>query len=94
MKSSGFAKLSTKIPNNHRSISPMALTIYLSLIFLALYLIGLAIQRWLFCARSAPDGGRKPGRRPGDCTGWTSLHAGSVKKFWLICQKYRLGRDF
>ena len=67
----------------------MALTIYLSLIFLALYLIGLAIQRWSFGAigagwpTKAAGGGRVIAKVD-------DLTPGSVKKFWLICQKYRL----
>jgi nitrite reductase/ring-hydroxylating ferredoxin subunit len=67
----------------------MALTIYLSLIFLALYLVGLAIQRWLFwrdrqrMAGESRDGGRVIAKVD-------DLTPGSVKKFWLICQKYRL----
>jgi nitrite reductase/ring-hydroxylating ferredoxin subunit len=67
----------------------MALTIYLSLIFLALYLVGLAIQRWRFwrdrqrMAGESRDGGRVIAKVD-------DLTPGSVKKFWLICQKYRL----
>ncbi len=67
----------------------MALTIYLSLIFLALYLIGLAIQRWLFWRdrRRMADESRSGGRVIAKVD---DLTPGSVKKFWLICQKYRL----
>ena len=67
----------------------MALTIYLSLIFLALYLIGLAIQRWLFWRdrRRMADESRGGGRVIAKVD---DLTPGSVKKFWLICQKYRL----
>lgn len=67
----------------------MAITIYLSLIFLALYLIGVVIQRWAFArarremAAESRDGGRVIARV-------SELRPGSVKKFWLICQKYRL----
>ena len=67
----------------------MAVTVYLSLIFLTLYLIGLALQRWWFCrdrARMAAEtrqGGRVIARVD-------DISPGSVKKFWLICQKYRL----
>ncbi len=67
----------------------MAITIYLSLIFLALYLIGLAVHRWLFLrdkrrmAAESRDGARVVAK-VGD------LAPGNVKKFWLICQKYRL----
>jgi nitrite reductase/ring-hydroxylating ferredoxin subunit len=67
----------------------MALTIYLSLIFLALYLIGLATQRWLFGRdrRRMADESRGGGRVIAKVD---DLTPGSVKKFWLICQKYRL----
>lgn len=67
----------------------MAVTIYLSLIFLLLYLAGLAIHRWVFLrARKrmqveSREGGRVVARVD-------DLQSGSVKKFWLICQKYRL----
>jgi nitrite reductase/ring-hydroxylating ferredoxin subunit len=67
----------------------MALTLFLSLAFLALYLIGLAIQRWFFVRdrrrmeEESRDGGRVIARVG-------ELEPGSVKKFWLICQKYRL----
>mgnify|MGYP003577696943 CR=1 FL=1 len=67
----------------------MALTIYLSLIFLALYLVGLVIHGWLFlrARRTMADESRDGGRviaKVGD------LAPGAVKKFWLICQQYRL----
>jgi nitrite reductase/ring-hydroxylating ferredoxin subunit len=67
----------------------MALTLFLSLAFLALYLIGLAIRRWFFVRdrrrmeEESRDGGRVIARVG-------ELEPGSVKKFWLICQKYRL----
>jgi nitrite reductase/ring-hydroxylating ferredoxin subunit len=67
----------------------MAVTIYLSLIFLTLYLCGLAIQRWFFrrdrqtMTAESRQGGRVIARVE-------ELSPGSVKKFWLICQKYRL----
>jgi nitrite reductase/ring-hydroxylating ferredoxin subunit len=67
----------------------MAVTIYLSLIFLALYLAALAIHRWIFWRdkKRMADESREGGRivaRVGE------LPPGAVKKFWLICQKYRL----
>ncbi len=67
----------------------MAVTIYLSLIFLALYLIGLAMYRWMFlrdkrCMAKESRNGARVVARVGD------LAPGKVKKFWLICQKYRL----
>ena len=67
----------------------MAATVYLSLIFLTLYLIGLALQRWWFrrdrarMAAETRQGGRVIARVD-------DISPGSVKKFWLICQKYRL----
>ena len=67
----------------------MAVTIYLSLTFLLLYLIGLAIHRWFFLrdkrkmAAETRDGARVVAK-VGD------IAPGAVKKFWLICQKYRL----
>ena len=67
----------------------MAVTIYLSVIFLALYLAALAIHRWIFWRdqKRMEDESREGGRivaRVGE------LQPGAVKKFWLICQKYRL----
>jgi nitrite reductase/ring-hydroxylating ferredoxin subunit len=67
----------------------MAATVYLSLIFLTLYLIGLALQRWWFHrqrARMAAE--TRPGGRV--IARVDDISPGSVKKFWLICQKYRL----
>ncbi|MBM4299795.1 MAG: hypothetical protein FJ143_18790, partial [Deltaproteobacteria bacterium] len=61
----------------------MALTIYLSLIFLALYLVGLAIHRWIFwrdkkrMLAESRAGGRVVARAD-------ELKPGAVKKFWLI----------
>jgi len=67
----------------------MAITIYLSLIFLTLYLVGLAIYRMKFrrdkdrMERESREGARVVARVE-------ELQPGAVKKFWLICQKYRL----
>lgn len=67
----------------------MAVTIYLSLIFLAAYLIALAVHRWFFLrdrrrmAQESRDGARVIAK-VGD------LAPGAVKKFWLICQRYRV----
>jgi nitrite reductase/ring-hydroxylating ferredoxin subunit len=67
----------------------MELTIYLSLLFFGLYLAGLAVQRWIMIR----DKGRmQRHRRSG---GWAvasteELGPGSVKKFQLICQRYRI----
>ncbi|HEU5464488.1 MAG TPA: Rieske 2Fe-2S domain-containing protein, partial [Candidatus Binatia bacterium] len=67
----------------------MLLTVYLSLAFLALYLIGLAIRRWFFLRDKRLMAAESRGRsrvvaRIGD------LAPGSVKKFWLICRNYRI----
>jgi len=67
----------------------MAFTIYLSLFFLALYLVGLIVRRALFLSdkglmeRESRRGGRVIARAE-------EMRPGSVKKFWLICQKYRV----
>ena len=67
----------------------MAITIYLSLVCLVLYLVGLAIHRWLFhrdrrrMLAESRAGGRVVARVD-------ELQPGAVKKFWLICQQYRL----
>ncbi len=67
----------------------MEFTIYLSLVFLALYLIGLAIRRILFWRdqRRMETESRSGGRviaKVDEC------EAGSVKKFWIICRRYRV----
>jgi len=67
----------------------MAITIYLSLIFLALYLVALAVRRWIFArdrrrmADESRDGARVIAKV-------ADVSPGSVKKFWVICRKYRL----
>ena len=67
----------------------MALTIYLSLIFLVLYLIGLMVRRRIFVrdrnrmAAESRTGGRVVAQV-------NEVQPGAVKKFWLICQQYRL----
>ena len=67
----------------------MEVTIYLSLFFLSLYLVGLALRRWKFSrdrrymASESRSGGRAVARIE-------ELAPGTVKKFWLICQKYRI----
>jgi naringenin degradation protein FdeD len=67
----------------------MTITIYLSLVFLALYLIGLVIRRVIFGrdARLMTEESRAGGRV---IAAVNELKPGAVKKFWLICQKYRL----
>lgn len=67
----------------------MAITIYLSLTFLALYLIGLAIRGWVFARdRRAMLAESREGARI--IAKVSDLEPGKVKKFWLICQKYRV----
>ena len=67
----------------------MLLTIYLSLLFLALYLLGLVVRRLVFLRdkrrveRESRSGGTVIARVD-------EMRPGSVKKFWLICQKYRI----
>lgn len=67
----------------------MVVTVYISVIFLLLYLAGLAVHRWIFLRdrkrmrSESRDGGRVIARLD-------ELQPGAVKKFWLICQKYRL----
>ena len=67
----------------------MALTVYLSLFFLCLYLLGLLIRRYLFLRDKArmEQEGRLAGRVIARVE---EMGPGSVKKFWLICQKYRV----
>ncbi len=67
----------------------MAFTVYLSLIFLCVYLLGLAIRYFLFrreralMERESRSGGKMVARV-------NEMTPGSVKKFWLICKKYRV----
>ena len=67
----------------------MKLTVYLSLVFFALYLIGLALRRRLFLRdkRRMEAESRLGGRivaKVDECA------TGSVKKFWIICRQYRV----
>jgi nitrite reductase/ring-hydroxylating ferredoxin subunit len=67
----------------------MEFTIYLSLVFLALYLIGLALRRLLFWRdqrrmQAESRWGGKVVAKVDEC------EAGSVKKFWIICRRYRV----
>jgi nitrite reductase/ring-hydroxylating ferredoxin subunit len=65
------------------------ITIYLSLLFLGLYLAALAIRRWIFLRdKRRMDSESRWGGRAVAKVG--ELGPGSVKKFWLICQKYRI----
>src|SRR5438309_3425774 len=67
----------------------MEITIYLSLVFLTLYVIGLIIRRIIFLR--ARRRMREESRWGGRIIAWADeVESGSVKKFWLICQKYRV----
>lgn len=67
----------------------MALTIYLSLLFLFLYLLGLIVKRILFLRDKANMGREsRPGGRV--IARVDEMKPGSVRKFWLICQRYRV----
>jgi nitrite reductase/ring-hydroxylating ferredoxin subunit len=67
----------------------MEITIYVSMVFLVVYLIALAVQRFIFIRdrrrmmAESREGGRIIARV-------NELAPGSVKKFWIICRKYRL----
>jgi nitrite reductase/ring-hydroxylating ferredoxin subunit len=67
----------------------MEVTIYLSLLFLFLYLVALALHRWKFARdrRLMESESRLGGRAVAKID---ELEPGKVKKFWLICQKYRI----
>jgi nitrite reductase/ring-hydroxylating ferredoxin subunit len=67
----------------------MAITIYLSLVFLALYLAALVIHRLIFLRdeRRMREESREESRVIAKVD---ELTPGTVRKFWLICQKYRL----
>jgi len=70
-------------------MSGTVITIYLPVLFLFLYLIGLGIRKVMFMRDAARlRNEMKPGGRPVAKIG--ELEPGSVKKFWLICDKYRI----
>lgn len=67
----------------------MELTLYLSAVFLAVYLVALTV-RWLRFRRDRMQM-RSDARAGGKVVaGVDELPAGTVKKFWLICGKYRI----
>jgi len=67
----------------------MEVTVYLSLLFLALYLVGLVVRRWNFVrAKQLMESESRHGSRA--VAKIEELEPGAVKKFWLICQKYRI----
>lgn len=67
----------------------MAITLYLSLFFLVLYIVGLIVHRRIFrrdkrrMEEESRDGGRMVAKVD-------ELPPGRVKKFWLVCDKYRV----
>lgn len=67
----------------------MAITFYLSLFFLVLYVVALVVHRLMFrrdkrrMAEQSRIGGRIVAKVE-------ELPPGCVKKFWLICDKYRV----
>jgi nitrite reductase/ring-hydroxylating ferredoxin subunit len=67
----------------------MEITLYLSLFFLALYLIGLGIRKIVFL-RDQQRMRRESRLGARVIAQVDELQPGGVKKFWLICQKYRL----
>lgn len=67
----------------------MTLTIYLSLFFLCLYLLGLFARRFFFLRdRARMERESRPGGRV--VARVEEMRPGSVKKFRLICRKYRV----
>jgi len=67
----------------------MTLTIYLSLFFLCLYLLGLFVHRFFFLRdRARMERESRPGGRV--VARVEEMRPGAVKKFWLICRKYRV----
>ena len=67
----------------------MEITVYLSLLFLSAYLVGLLLRRWQFARdRRLMESESRLGSRAVAKVG--ELEPGNVKKFWLICQKYRI----
>lgn len=67
----------------------MTLTIYLSLFFLCLYLLGLYVHRFFFLRdRARMERESRPGGRV--VARVEEMRPGSVKKFRLICRKYRV----
>lgn len=67
----------------------MVFTIYISLLFLCLFVVGLLIRRYFFLRDKArmERESRKAGRVVARVD---EMRPGSVKKFWVICQKYRV----
>ncbi|MGH7831666.1 MAG: Rieske (2Fe-2S) protein [Candidatus Binatia bacterium] len=67
----------------------MDLTIYLSIVFLGLYVVGLAARRIIFMRdRARMERESRSGNRV--IARVEEMQPGSVKKFGLVCQKYRV----
>ena len=67
----------------------MAITLYLSLFFLVLYIVGLIVHRVFFRRdkRRMQEESREGDRIVAKVE---ELPPGRVKKFWLVCDKYRV----
>ena len=67
----------------------MEITIYISVVLLTVYVVGLAVRRFIFLRdrRRMRQESRSAGRIIARAD---ELDPGSVKKFWLICRKYRI----
>lgn len=67
----------------------MTITLYLSLFFLVLYIVGLIVHRVFFRRdkRRMQEESREGGRIVAKVE---ELPPGRVKKFWLVCDKYRV----
>jgi nitrite reductase/ring-hydroxylating ferredoxin subunit len=67
----------------------MAITIYLSLVFLVLYAAGLVVRRYFLLRdkRRMQKESREHGRLIARVD---EVPPGDVKKFWLICRTYRI----
>jgi len=67
----------------------MAITFYLSLFFLVLYIVGLIVYRLIFRRdkRRMQEESREGGRIVAKVK---EMPPGRVKKFWLVCDKYRV----
>lgn len=67
----------------------MAFTFYVSLLFLFLYIIGLAVRR-VFFLRDRGRMERESRLRGRVIARVEEMGPGSVRKFWLICERYRI----
>ncbi|MBI4527930.1 MAG: Rieske 2Fe-2S domain-containing protein [Deltaproteobacteria bacterium] len=67
----------------------MAVTIYLSIIFLGLYLLGLAVRK-VFLTREARRIKRESRNGARIVARVKEMQPGSVRKFWLVCGKHRI----